>query len=172
MNIRWNTFCWSLEVPRDLDSSFTLTNILGVGEKIGSSCPPGQPSPSSQRLWTLRHSLTCGQYDFPIPFVIEILSCLCIPPPSDSQKHQQTVLWTAKPLNSYFVASPHMNMKKLNLKRFQETSSGSPSKWVVEPEQSSESGDSKQFLSCIPSLHLCLALVLVSANLGGAVVNT
>lgn len=55
-------------------------NLKPQEEDSGSSRPVSSLVPSSQSLWTLRHSPACGLYTFFCPSPHKILSYFCVPP--------------------------------------------------------------------------------------------
>lgn len=91
-------------------------NLKPQEEDSGPSRPVSSLVPSSQRLWTLRHSPACGLYTFLLSFTTQdpqLFLCTSTPVscPQILENASEPLFALLSHLSSYLVASPLLDMR-------------------------------------------------------------
>lgn len=105
------------------------SNLKLQEEDSGSLCPVSSLVPSSQRLWTLRHSPPCGLYTFLLSVSTQdpqLFLCTSTPvsQPQILENASEPLFALLSHLSSYLVASPLLDMRNC-IQRDRITPSGS-----------------------------------------------
>lgn len=132
------------------------------------------PVPSSQRLWTLRHSPACGLYAFLLSFTTQdpqLFLCPSTPVsrPQILENASEPLFALLSHLSSYLVASPLLDMRNC-IQRDHITPSGSHEQVGGAKTRAQVLWLQAQFSSCV-TLLLCLVLAFVSDDLESTVEN-